>query len=255
MAEPPKFARVTALRALTSSVREIALEMVEPKALVYRPGQTIVLYAGMQAGRELKKQYTLASAPHEEGLRLCVKLIPDGGASRYLAGLGQGDQITFSGPAGKCTLPEPAEGDFLFCATGNGLAPIRGMLLSLLREEAPQGLLARLLGQRRKVRLLWGLRREADIFWREELLDALRARHPSFQYHICLSQPGTAWTGLRGRLTEHLAAQLKGLKTPQVFLIGNGAMIKAARPLLEGAGVPKEHISSEAFFTPKQGGT
>jgi phenol/toluene 2-monooxygenase (NADH) P5/A5 len=257
MAEPPKFARLTRVRELTPSVRELHLAMVEPKTLEFRAGQTIVLYAGFRDGKEVKRQYTLASAPSEPELALCVKLIPGGPASDYLAGLKVGDQLTLSGPAGKCTLPEEVLGDLLFCITGNGLAPVRGMLLSHFEKEKGrrQGFFQKLFGGGRRVRLLWGLRTEADIFWKEELLEELRRQHPAFQYQITLSEPGPTWAGLRGRLTEHLPRQLKGLRRPHVFLIGNGAMIKEARRILEEGGVPKDSIGSEAFFTPKaQGG-
>jgi ferredoxin-NADP reductase len=257
MAEPPKFARVTRVSAPTPSVREIALAMVEPRALEYKAGQTIVLYAGFRDGKEIKRQYTLASSPTEEELRLCVKLIPGGAASEYLAGLKEGDQVTLIGPAGKCVLPEEGEGggDLLFCATGTGIAPIRGMLLShLSRPRKAPGLFSRLFGGGHKAWVLWGLREEADIFW-SELFGSLAKAEPSFRLEITLSGQAPSWRGRRGRLTAHLPGLFKELRAPRVFLIGNGAMIKDARKLLEDAKLPKDAISTEAFFTPKaQGG-
>lgn len=259
MAEPPKFARVLSIEPLTASVRQILVEMIEPASLDYRAGQTIVLYAGFMNGKDLKRQYTLASAPHEhEGkkLLLCVKLIPNGPASAYLERLQVGDQITLSGPVGKCVLPESHDGDFLWCATGNGIAPIRGMLLSYLhappRHTAAPGLLSRLFGDKGpKLRLLWGVRHEDDLFWRDQL-DAIAARHKSFRYEIFLSQGGPAWAGKRGRLLDEAVAQAKALQHPKIFLIGNGAMIKALRARLEEeAKIPRDDVIVEAFFNPR----
>lgn len=255
MAEPPKFARVTSIRELTPSVRQIGLAMVEPKELEYEAGQTIVLYAGFRDGKEIKRQYTLASAPHEEELMLCVKLIPGGAASSYLSSLKEGDQVTFSGPKGKCTLSKGGqEEDLLFCATGTGLAPVRGMLLSYFAKAKKPSVWQRLFGSGPKVRLLWGLRAREDIFWQEEVLENLARKHPAFGYEITLTQASDDWPGARGRLTERLVSTLKTLKKPRVFLIGNGAMIKDARKILEGEGVPKDSVETEAFFTPKARG-
>lgn len=255
MAEPPKFARVLEIQALTASVSQILLEMIEPRTLEYRPGQTVIAYIGFKDGKEIKRQYTLASAPHEKDgkeILLCIKNIPGGPASEFFAKLKAGDQVTLGGPAGKCCLPEEVPGDLLFCCTGNGLAPIRGMLLTYFRKPRASTFFERLLGKVPKVRLLWGLASEEDIFWQKELLEPLAKEHPSFRYEITLSQGGPAWQGRRGRVSDAALTIAKGLKAPTIFLIGNGAMIKDVRKRLEEeAKIPRDSILTEAFFTPK----
>jgi ferredoxin-NADP reductase len=255
MAEPPKFARVTEIKEIAASVCQVALEMIEPPRLEYKPGQTILLYAGFADGKEIKRQYTLASAPFEDDGRkilLCVKLIPGGPASTYLQKLKVGDQVTLGGPVGKCTLSAELPGDILFCATGNGLAPIRGMLLTYFQKVVPSSFFDRVLGKAPKIRLLWSLKKEQDLFWQEEVLVPLRSKHKNFHYDITLTQADIAWKGKRGRLTEAAVQTAKALKTPTIFLIGNGAMIKDVRRRLEEeAKIPRDAILTEAFFTPK----
>ena len=255
MAEPPKFARVTEIKEIAAAVRQISLETIEPTRLEYKPGQTILLYAGFADGKETKRQYTLASAPFEDDGRkivLCVKLIPGGPASAYLERLTVGDQVTLSGPIGKCTLAADLPGDVLFCATGNGFAPIRGMLLTYFQKVVPSSFFDRVLGKVPKVRLLWSLKTEQDIFWQAEVLAPLRSKYKNFQYDITLTQADAAWKGKRGRLTEAAVQAAKALRTPTIFLIGNGAMIKDTRRRLEEeVKIPQGSILTEAFFTPK----
>jgi ferredoxin-NADP reductase len=255
MAEPPKFARVTDIKEIAASVRQISLEMIEPSRLEYKPGQTILLYAGFAEGKEVKRQYTLASAPFEDDGRkilLCVKLIPGGPASSFLEKLKVGEQVTLSGPIGKCILTPEMPGDILLCTTGNGFAPIRGMLLSYFQKVVPSSFFDRVLGKAPKVRLLWSLKTEQDIFWQEEVLAPLLSKHKTFQYEITLTQAGSTWKGKRGRLTETAIQAAKALKSPTIFLIGNGAMIKDVRKRLEEeVKIPRASILTEAFFTPK----
>jgi ferredoxin-NADP reductase len=258
MAEPPKFARVTEIQEIAASVRRIDLEMIEPARLEYKSGQTILLYAGFVDGKEIKRQYTLASAPFEDDgrkLLLCVKLIPGGPASGYLERLKVGDQVTLSGPVGKCTLSPDLTGDILFCITGNGFAPVRGMLLSYFQKVVPSSFFDRVLGKAPKVRLLWSLKTEQDIFWQAEVLAPLLSKHKNFQYDLTLTQADASWKGTRGRLTAAAVQTAKALKTPTIFLIGNGSMIKDVRKRLEEeAKIPRDSILTEAFFTPKNRG-
>lgn len=56
-----------------------------------------------------------------------------GVASNYLCDLAVGDKVQLTGPSGKrFVLPaDPAAHDYLFFATGTGIAPFRGMLMDL----------------------------------------------------------------------------------------------------------------------------
>jgi CDP-4-dehydro-6-deoxyglucose reductase len=254
MAEPPKSARVTEIKELTPSVRQITVEMIEPARLEYKPGQTVIVYAGFANGKETKRQYTIASKPSEDDGRkimLGVKLIPNGEASAYFSRLQVGDQMTLGGPVGKCVLPAKLPGDLLFCTTGNGFTPIRGMLLAYFENVVPSSFFDRVLGKTPKVRLLWSVKTEQDLFWQDEVLAPLAAKYKNFQYEITLTQADPSWRGARGRLTASAVKIAKALKDPTIFLIGNGAMIKDVRRQLEEAKIPAGSILTEAFFTPK----
>ncbi len=80
----------------------------------------------------------------EEFVQQSAKDDPDdhrlflGVASNYLCDLRAGDEVQITGPNGKrFLLPvDPQAHDYLFLATGTGIAPFRGMLLELLEAQA-----------------------------------------------------------------------------------------------------------------------
>lgn len=114
---------------------------------------------------------TLYEDPRTHRLRLGV-------ASNFLCDLQVGDRVTLTGPSGKrFVLPaDPAAHDYVFFATGTGVAPFRGMLADLLES-----------GARSRAVLVMGVPHAADLLYDEELR-ALASRHPNFTYLTALSR-------------------------------------------------------------------
>lgn len=132
-----------------------------------------------------------------------------GVASNYLCDLQPGDEVTITGPAGKrFVLPEdPAAHDYVFFATGTGIAPFRSMLLELL--EDPSGACAS------SVTLVMGAPYATDLIYHDELV-ALSEKHPNFTYLTAISRERQDDTDrklyVQGRLEthgEHFASVLK----------------------------------------------
>ena len=132
--------------------------------------------------------------------------------------------------------PKDDESELVLVATGVGVSPFHALLLDVLRG-----------GDRRRIRLFWGLRLVDDICLTEEL-DALAASYPNFTYRISLSQPSDDWTGLRGRLTESVPPLLEALGGIRYYLSGNGAMAEEMEMALSAVGVDRAFIHQERFF-------
>jgi ferredoxin--NADP+ reductase len=118
-----------------------------------------------------------------------------GKCSNYLCDLNVGDEVLVSGPSGKrFLLPvEPARHDYLFLATGTGIAPYRGMVHDLL--EGPDGPVDS------QIHLVMGVGYTSDLLYDEEWR-ALSEKHPNFHYHTVISrevQPD----GARGGYIHH----------------------------------------------------
>ena len=97
----------------------------------------------------------------------------------------------------------------------------------------------------KEIRLLFGVRSEEDIFWIDRL-EALKQLSPLFDYQVTLSQPKAdgGWSGLRGRVTEHL---LHHLVSHKFYLCGSAAMVKDVRDVLLKNGIAGEQIHFEVF--------
>ncbi len=213
--------RCTVSRRGSGFVRHITIDVANtPLAGAFVSGQSFgVLPPGLDVtGRPHKlRLYSIASPTQgEDGqgrlLATTVKRTIDehhdtgklflGVASNFLCDLAPGDEVRLTGPNGKrFVLPaEPSRHDYLFFATGTGIAPFRGMIRELLATGAPS-----------RVVLVMGVPYAADLLYHEELR-ALERAHPNFTYLTALSrepQPDAAQPMyVHGRL--HQARDLLG---------------------------------------------
>lgn len=101
-----------------------------------------------------------------------------GVASNYLCDLQVGDKVRVSGPNGKkFVLPTNlAAHDYIFFATGTGIAPYRGMIIDLLES-----------GCRSRVALLMGSPYHTDLLYHDFFL-RMAERHPNFTYLTAISR-------------------------------------------------------------------
>lgn len=205
---------------------------LEGQTVDFKAGQFFMLEVNDAQGR-VTRAYSVSSAPsNKEFFSLCVKILPDGRASQLLASLKVGDSAKFMAPFGHFFMTESKK-DVAMVATGTGLAPFMSMLPTLF-ENGFEG----------KIDLYFGVRHEEDLFYVEELR-AYEAAHPNFKAHVTLSQAPEGWTGLKGRVTDHLN-ELDYANT-QVYICGNGDMVKGVKDMMQEKGVTKEDLHWEQF--------
>ncbi|MFN7019909.1 MAG: hypothetical protein ACK4WH_01105 [Phycisphaerales bacterium] len=198
----PVLARVTKSEICTAKkasgfVRHVEID-VSGTDLVGQvmPGQSIgVLAPGVDAkGRpHAVRLYSVASpARGEDGqgriISTTVKRTIDehwethklflGVASNYLCDLNAGDEVRLSGPNGKRFLipKRAADHDYVFFATGTGVAPFRGMVLDLLGA-----------GVMSNIVLVMGSPYTTDLIY-DDLFRRLSADHPNFTYLTAISR-------------------------------------------------------------------
>lgn len=216
---------VTTLADLTHDVRVIRLRVDPAANFEFLAGQ-FVSFSIERPGQRFSatRAYTISSSPDLRGeIELLLNLIPGGPGSEYLFGLAPGDAVTFRGPYGTFVLPQN-DADLLFVATGTGIAPFSSMLAWLAAHE-PE----------RRVTLLWGIRSERDLYFQRELEQFVQ-QMPNFTHLTTLSQPGADWQGARGRVQIALQDRATTVDGLEVYLCGNGAMIKEVAQLLKDRG-------------------
>ncbi len=101
-----------------------------------------------------------------------------GVCSNYLCDLNEGDEVLVTGPAGKrFVLPErPAEHDYVFVATGTGIAPFRAMIGDLVAAGMPS-----------RVALIMGAPYATDLLYHDHFLK-LADEHDGFTYLTAISR-------------------------------------------------------------------
>src|SRR5690554_4505367 len=101
-----------------------------------------------------------------------------GVCSNYLADLKPGDKLMATGPSGKrFLLPKNAEDfNYVFFATGTGIAPFRGMVQELLEMDFK--------GQ---IALIFGCSYRTDLIY-ADYFQELDQKHEQFHYITCVSR-------------------------------------------------------------------
>src|SRR6266481_1974084 len=166
-------ARVLRSTALSEFTKHIDLEVNGVTRFGFVPGQWLSVKANTPDGEEITRAYSIASPPSENGhVAFCLHRVQDGFMSNYLCSLGEGATITFQGPFGDFILRPPLR-DTVFVATGTGIAPFRSMLPWLLAESDRH--------RGREFWLLFGVRGEQDIYYREEF-ERFAAEHANFHF-------------------------------------------------------------------------
>jgi ferredoxin-NADP reductase len=149
---------------MTSTVFKVRFR--PEKNFEFEPGQFISLLVPEpgEKNKFMKRCYSLANSPERaklEGYELCIKHVPQGKGTSYLASLTPGDSFRCLAPFGDFQYRNPKSGERLACfiATGTGLAPIRSILESQkFKANAPQHTI-----------LIFGAKSETEILYRGEL--------------------------------------------------------------------------------------
>lgn len=104
-----------------------------------------------------------------------------GVCSNYLCDVREGDEVAVTGPNGKrFLLPEDMDAhNYLFIATGTGIAPFRGMLMELFDGRGSP--------TRARAALVMGTPYTTDLLY-EDLFQRIQQEHPNFAYHTAISR-------------------------------------------------------------------
>jgi ring-1,2-phenylacetyl-CoA epoxidase subunit PaaE len=230
----------------TAEANSIRFEIPEDlhQAFRFRAGQHLTLRATIN-GEEIRRNYSLCTAPADGDWMITVKRISGGLFSNWVGDrLKPGDTVEVMVPHGSFTTDFATDGKrhLVGIAGGSGITPVMSLIKTLLREE-PQS----------HFTLLYGNRDSSSVIFLEALA-ALKDKHLGrFEIYHFLDQEEQdieLFNGMlnRERLEEaivHLvpdAAEVDGW-----FICGPGPMMDAAEGALLDRNIPKERIHIERF--------
>ncbi len=198
------------------------------------------------AGEELRRAYSICSAPNCGELRVAIKAVDNGTFSVYACTiLKEGDILKVSKPEGKFILETSIKNayNYLGIAAGSGITPIMAMVKATLIEE-PKSTFT----------LIYGNKTEVDTIFKNEI-DSLKSEFSNqfnVQYVFSREQKEDALFGRieTGNINFVVKNKFKNLSFSTAFLCGPEKMIHIAKETLIEYGLDKNNIHFELFSTP-----
>lgn len=236
---------IAAISRETPDAVAITLQVPEELRAHYRyvPGQHLTLKAQVN-GEELRRCYSICSAPQQGVLQIGVKAIPQGRFSTFVNQyLQEGDALEVMIPQGSFGYqPQPDRtGQYLAIAAGSGITPLLSIISETLYQEPDS-----------RFTLIYGNRTSRSVMFKEMLCD-LKNRYPQrFQAFYLFSQENIDSPLLNGRIDrEHLENLGKTLlhypAFERAFICGPESMMDDAQIVLQQMGMPAERIYCERF--------
>lgn len=204
----------------------------EPRpAFGFVPGQFLewTLAHPHSDSRGIRRYFTIASSPTEQGILLATKFSSQGSTFKTaLRLLQKGEQITVTGPRGDFVLPKEANKKLVFIAGGIGITPFRSMIKYLLD-----------MGQPLDIVLLYSNKTREDIAFRDLFDEAIK----KFQLKVVYVN-----TDEEGFLDlERIKKEVPDWPERLFYVSGPEPMVQAFEKMLEGMGVPKANIKRDYF--------
>ena len=234
--------RVAAIDELTDDA--VALTFDVPPELAadfaYTPGQ----HLNIRGGDDVRRSYSICTAPSSGRLRIGVKRLPGGAFSEGVLGsLQVGDTLDVMTPAGRFTtaIDPAAARRCVVVAAGSGITPVLSIVTAILEGEPSSS-----------VTLIYANRTHRTVMFLDEVHD-LKDRFPSrLQIVHVLSREASDVELLSGRLdgarlTRIVTALVPGAADADWFLCGPQQMLADLRSTVSSLGVPDSRVHSELF--------
>ena len=278
----PHFHQLAVKRVTPEAAGALAITLVVPRelrdAFAFKPGQFLTLRATVN-GESVRRSYSICSSQQQfvqsHEIEVGVKPVAGGIFSNWAVKLQAGDALDVMPPEGRFTprgflartqaaqasagqtvpdaLPSPRYSSTsstssisthrVAFAAGSGITPVLSIIASTLHAEPNS-----------RFTLVYANQRVNTIMFNEALQD-LKDTYPArlTLIHV-LSRQAQDVPLLGGRLDAAKVAELLKTLLPvqhidEAFVCGPEGMIDATEQALRAAGLPKEHIHTERFFS------
>lgn len=250
----PHFHQLRVKRVSPEAAGALAVTLAVPPdlrdAFAFKPGQFLTLRASID-GQSVRRSYSICSSQQQfakgNEIEVGVKPVAGGVFSNWAVKLQPGDALDVMLPEGRFT-PRPAAAGLasphrVAFAAGSGITPVLSIIASTLHAEPDSNFT-----------LVYANQRVNTIMFNEALQD-LKDTYPArlTLIHV-LSRQAQDVPLLGGRLDAAKVAELLNTLLPvqhidEAFVCGPEGMIDATEQALLAAGLPKERIHTERFFS------
>lgn len=227
----------------------VAVSFDIPAALqpdfAFSQGQNITLKKIID-GEEIRRSYSICTAPFEKELTVAVKKVDGGKFSSYANDvLQRGDELEVLPPTGKFhTVLDPAnKKNYTAFAAGSGITPVISIIKTTLQSEPHSNFT-----------LVFANRNKASIIFFEELEGLKNKYVQRFNFINLLTRERTDADIFFGRIDTNKLNQLGKLidysEQDEFFICGPEDMIFCIKDFLEAQNIDKKKIHFELFTTP-----
>ncbi len=233
----------------TSQAVSLAFEVPSDLKETFRfeAGQYITIKINLE-GEELRRAYSICSAPKSGELKVTVKEV-EGGKFSVLANnkLQAGDVLEVHPPEGKFVFRSgPGANNYAAFAAGSGITPVLSIIKTVLSEE-----------NHSKFILVYGNKSTDDTIFFKELLE-LQAQYPDrlfIEFVYSRTREENAHFGRIEKSTVNFVIKnkFKNLRFKTFYLCGPEQMIYSVKTLLLEQGAHEKEILFELFSTEDTG--
>ncbi len=237
--------QIASIRPLTEDSAEISLQIPAEinAAFNFYAGQYLTFKTHIN-GEEIRRSYSLCSAPYEGVYQVGIKRVNQGVFSNYaLDKLAVGDSIEVMPPAGnfKYQTNPSAKNNIVLFAAGSGITPILSIAKAILHEEPHS-----------TVTLFFGNKGFSKVMFAEELEQLKNNYLTRFRLFHVFSQESQGIPIQKGRIdNERLIALHRAFLSHDnidgVYVCGPEEMILSVKNFFEEKGLAAGQIHFELF--------
>ncbi|MFD2552551.1 1,2-phenylacetyl-CoA epoxidase subunit PaaE [Bizionia sediminis] len=231
----------------TTDTVVISLDVPEnlKETFQFKQGQHVTLRTQIN-GADIRRNYSLCTSPMDNQWRIAVKAIPGGVFSNYAFNtLKKGDVLGVMPPHGEFYVdcqPEVAK-NYIAFAAGSGITPMLSIIKTHLQSEPNS-----------TFKLFYLNKTVKSIIFKEEIEHLKNVFLGRFQVFYFLTKEQRDIPFLNGRFDKEKLAVLTNrfvnvADTHHAFICGPQEMIFLIRDELQAAGMPKEAIHYELFYS------
>ncbi len=223
--------------------KAVALTFEIPEQLVsefqFKAGQYITLKCSIN-GEEVRRDYSLCSAPKSGNLTVAVKEVESGTFSKYANNtLKVGDTMEVAPPNGRFIFNSNAAKNIALFAAGSGITPVLSILKSALEETQIH------------VVLVYGNKSKDDAMFLNDIISLQQKYKERFHLQLVFSQEDVE-DAMFGRIEKStvnfaLKNKFKAVELGSYYLCGPEAMIHNVKDVLIENGADKNQIYFELF--------
>lgn len=239
--------KIKEVRKETEDCVSIAFDLPDDLKDIYSfsHGQNITLRSFI-SGQDIRRSYSICTAPYENELRIAVKKAEFGLFSRFAnEQLKAGDEIDVLPPTGKffTKIDSTIHKNYLAFAAGSGITPVISIIKAVLKNEPSS-----------QFTLVYGNRSRSAIIFLEELEALKNIYLDRFTLIHILSREKTDAPVNSGKINPAKLKELEKLvdykKMDEIFICGPEKMIFSTEKFLTEKEIEPKKIHFELFTTP-----